>query len=324
MITMMTFKKITICVLFLLGFLNISAQERVYMPYFEVINIHPDYQYSASRLLKTYVDNNNKYLLILPEKYDSTYKLESIEESRQKAASLNAKYYLRGELNRLGDVLVVTVSLYNTSDRNKVWSTIKKARNPDDLDPIMTQIGQDLGLKNTSTTEDIYNVSDYESKELNKIGSSRYFGVLIGGGYTFANHVENNIPGGFGLIWTYDSRNFIFDFKGEAYFGDVKIYSISIDGLYPLSSRKNTPFVCAGTGYGGITIKNNNNPNLGLIPDYSSGNGLFLSAGGGYILNRNSDVSFQLSAKFLAPLFDVPGNSFPAGIMISTTLLFGR
>jgi hypothetical protein len=35
------------------GLLQLQAQEKVYMPFFEVMNMHPDYQYSTSKLFKT-------------------------------------------------------------------------------------------------------------------------------------------------------------------------------------------------------------------------------------------------------------------------------
>ena len=54
------------------------------MPYFEVINMHPDYQNSATRLLKTYLEAGNKMELILPEK-DTTYYRESKDQAIAKA-----------------------------------------------------------------------------------------------------------------------------------------------------------------------------------------------------------------------------------------------
>ena len=53
---------------------GVVAQEKIYMPYFEVINMHPDYQNSATHLLKTYLESGNKMELILPDKDTLYYK----------------------------------------------------------------------------------------------------------------------------------------------------------------------------------------------------------------------------------------------------------
>ena len=50
-----------------------QQREKVYMPYFEMNNINYDYQLLAAKTFKTYIDNNNKYLLILPDLKNKEY-----------------------------------------------------------------------------------------------------------------------------------------------------------------------------------------------------------------------------------------------------------
>jgi hypothetical protein len=220
----------------------------------------------------------------------------------------------------LGDIVIITISMYNTTDGKKVWHNISKALTPDDIDPIMAKMAESLGNPDSASEGDIYNVTNYDSKELNRIGANKYFGVTIGGGYAFVSGVSKNFPAGLGIVGSYDMRDVIFNMKAEAFFSDVTIYYINIDAIYPLSTGKNSAFLSGAMAYGGINLKkdigtyyNNNN----------SGGGLLLFAGGGYLINRNSNVSLRFSGNFYTPFFKVDG-TLPMGILFTTTLLFGR
>jgi hypothetical protein len=305
-------------------FFSSQAQEKIYMPYLEVMNIHPDYQYSTSKLFKTYIDNYKKYELILPDKYDTLGFDESFDQVKQKAIEKNCTYFIIGELNRLGDVVVITINLYNASDGKKIWQSIKKAYTPDDIDPIMEKLAVNLGKQNQSEGEDIYSVTDYDSRELNKIGANKYFGVSIGGGGAFVSGISKNLPAGFGAVGSYDMRNMIFNIRAEMFFSDIKLYYFDINALYPFNSGKNSPFVLGGMGYGGCTMKSTKDYNIyNYEYNYNSGSGLYLFGGGGYLFNRNAEVSLRFGGNFYFPLFKVDGK-IPAGILFTTTLLFGR
>jgi TolB-like protein len=95
-----------------------NAQEKIYMPYFEVINMHSDYQTSSTRLLKTYIELENKSELVLPKKDTSLFS-ETKEQALEKAKSLNISHVLIGELNRMGETVIVSVTLYKTETGEK-------------------------------------------------------------------------------------------------------------------------------------------------------------------------------------------------------------
>ena len=123
-----------------------------------------------------------------------------------------------------------------------------------------------------------------------------------------------------GVVGSYDLRNVIFIMKAEMYFCDIKIYYVNIEAMYPLSSAKNTTFISGAMGYGGINILSNN---ISYWDSYERGGGLFLFAGGGYLLNRNANVSLKFAGNLYTPVFKV-GGTVPVGVMFTTTLLFGR
>lgn len=306
--------------------LFVAAQETVYMPFFETLNVNKEYQYSTARLLKVYVENGNKYELILPEKWDSVYVKETLEQTRQKAEAVHARYFLTGEMNRIGGTVIISVNMYQTSDGKKYWHGMYKAANPSDIDPVITKIALGLGDNSKATSEDIYNVSQYESNELKKIGSNKFFGVFIGGGTTFVTNVKKNFPAGFGLLYSFDNRGFIFDVKGKLFFSDVDIYSINFDALYPLTHKSSSFYLSGGLGYGGITITNkeSNNYPSSYYSSPNSGSGLTLTGGMGYLMNRNSDVMVRFGAEIDVPLFTVSNNNLPVAVLITATMLFGR
>jgi len=313
-------KLLVIILLFLSGLNHLLAQERVYMPFFEIMNMHPDYQYSTSKLFKTYVDKNSKYLLVLPLRYDTLGVNESFDEAKQHASEQNCNYFIQGEFNRMGEIVIITISMYNTADGNKIWNTLSKALTPDDIDPILEKVAANLGNPNAESEGDIYNVTAYDSKELNKIGANKYMGLTIGGGYSFVSGLNKNFPAGIGFAGSYDMRNVIFNMKAEMYFSDIKIYYVNIEAMYPLSTRKNTGFLSGAMGYGGVNILNNDN---NYWDSYHRETGLFLFAGGGYLMNRNSNVALKFSGNLYTPFFKV-NTTVPVGILFTTTLLFGR
>lgn len=282
--------------------------------------MHPDYQYSTSKLFKTYVDSHNKFLVILPPKTDTIYLSESFDLAQKNATELNCQYFVLGEFNRMGEVVIITISLYNTLDGKKVWTNLSKALTPDDIDPILEKLSASLGDPKSGTEGDIYNVTAYDSKELNKIGANKYLGLTIGGGYSFVSDIDKNFPAGIGITGSYDMRDLIFNMKAEMYFSDIKIYYINIEAMRPLSSAKNAAFISGAMGFGGVNkvIEPTNYFNSSV-----SEGGLFLFAGGGYLMNRNSNVSLKFAGNFYTPVFKVDG-TIPMGVLFTTTLLFGR
>lgn len=296
--------------------LIIHAQEKIYMPYFEVINMHTDYQNSVTRLLKTYLEAANKTELILPNK-DTGYYRETKEHAISSAKAQNIHHVLIGELNRVGETVIISISMFNSENGEKEWNTIQKALSPDDIDPIMQKISNNINNRNLpNNSEDIYNVTDYNSKQLNKMIANTYWGVEIGGGATFIN-IKNNFPAGFGLVYSGDLRTIIFDIKGSMYFSDVNIYNINVQVDYPLTNKISSPFIGGGLGYGYTTIKKDGQNNY----SFYDGNGLTLNAGAGYIINRTSNINLRVHANLFFSLYQV-NNINPSGILIGVTVLF--
>lgn len=310
--------KIKIFYIFLLfGVITAKAQDKVYMPYFQIENMHWEYQISAAKIFRTYLNNENKYVLILPETKDSIYPKETFVETVSNAKAAGAKYFITGEMNALNDVMVISMVMYKTADTGKVWSDILKARTPDDLDPILQRFAKNLGSdQKASKDNDIYSVTNYDSKQLTKVDATASFGVSISGAYTLAENVGNNTSAGFGLLASYDIRDVILDIQGDMLYGDVKIYDVRISGLYPFKSSKHTPFVGGSIAWSGTTIEYNN-----YYYPHFSGSGLAMFVNGGYLFNRNSNVNFRVTGSCVFPLYQVKYMN-PIGFMLNAAILF--
>jgi hypothetical protein len=282
--------------------------------------MNKDYQYSTSRLLKTYVDLGSKYELILSA-HDTNIVVETKDQALVKAKALQCSHFLMGEMNRTGETVIVSVTMYKVADGSKEWGTLQKASNPDDLDPIMQKIANSLNTKvEGQQNGDIYNVTDYESKELNKMTATTFYGVEIGGGVSNL-HAKNNFPAGFSALYSGDLRTVIIDVKGSFYFGDVQMIDISLHANLPFSNKRNTPFVSGGLGYGATELNKYRNIDPNAFSNTLDASGLTLYAGGGYIVNRNSDINLRFNANAFFSMYKID-NTFPVGVLVGMTILF--
>lgn len=328
-------KKIALSLIAILAGLQLMAQEsqreRIYMPYMETINMHDAYQNTMTRLLKNYIENQGLYEVVLPNKPDSVYVVERFTDAQKNAKAQKAAYVLMGEMNRLDQRVILSVKLYNTSDGSLAWSDMLKAETPDDFDPIFARVAETINTDRKASKElDIYTVTDYESEELEKVEANYSFGVQVGGGGTFFKDVDNNAPAGVGIVFAYDTRDFIIDVRGELYYSDVDIREVSINLLYPISPKaRHTFFAEGGIGYSGIDLEQTPSEFDPYYNEYietyesNSGAGMMLHLGGGFLVNRHSSVNLRLGLRGFVGAYKV-GSTTPVGGMITVTATFGQ
>ena len=293
----------------------IQAQQKVYMPFFEVLNIHQDYQYSLSKLFQKYVADQGKYEIILPAWNNEPYPAETRDATQSKAKELGFPYFIKADLNALGDLIIVTMSMFRTDNGEEIWTSLLKANKMDDLDPILATLARNLGEKKvTSTSGDIYSVTDQEAKELTVIETKISSGLLLGGAYPFGK----TFAPGFGILTTYDNRNVIYGLDANLFFKtDNTLGYLAITADAPFTATKNTGYAGGGLGFGWLSIHDFENSTGGDIRS-----GLMLFAGGGYILNRTSSVRLIIGSRIFVPLFKVdnsiiPGINFYVAVNIS-------
>lgn len=330
--------------LIILCFFNINAQTKVYLPLLETINLKKDFQYSSTRLLKNYIESANKYQVIMQDANDSSVNYNNQNASIiAKAREIKAVYYIIGSLNRLGENVIVNVNLFETETGKKVWFDQLKAFTPDDLDPILQRIGQNIGTENKATTsDDIYSVTNQETQQLKQKESNNNFGIglcampILMNGFDLNNSAQLS---GLSLVWSFDARDYIFDIKPSWCFNsNYDMLSLALEMNKPLTKKSNTLFLGGGASLSRTSFGINGSNQSNYYSSTASGYGIMLLAGGGYIFNRTSSVSVRLSANLMQGFYDVKGYEYnlfgsyssqknyglSTGILVRLEILFRR
>ena len=215
------------------------------MPYFEAVGLHEDYQNSLSRLFQTYVNDLNRYEIVLPQWQQSGFPAETRDESREKASSLGARFFLKGIINSVGERIIVSVNLYRTDNGTKVWGDLVRAASLEELDPILMKMAKNLGVGKSSGDKDIYSSTDYESDEPKEITAKAFAGIMLGGSMPFGYPVA----AGMGLPIVYDSRSVLFG-TGFEYYLNQEVAQMNIYLSVEISIFKQTKHHVPGRRHG--------------------------------------------------------------------------
>jgi hypothetical protein len=313
--------------------LNAKSQDKVYMPYFQLEKIYWEYQISAAKTFKTFLDSNKRYTLVLPQLNGSTYPNETFTQTIANANSVGAIYFIKGKLTALNDVMQISMSMYNTSDSSNVWSDTLVVRTTYDLDSILLLFADNIGTdKKASEDGKIYSLANYSQQELVKYDPTMDLGFSISGGYTIADRGNHKVSPGIGFLISYDSKPLIFDFQvdyfpGNYHKGVFLLADMRVSGLYPLKTSKTTPFIGGSIAFSGVRLTYPNPiPGTFFTEQRADGMGLAIFVNGGYLINRNSNYNFRLVGSLFCPLFQTSTfhpleTRIPFGFMINAVIL---
>ncbi len=306
---------------FLSSFL-FAQNNSVYFPYFELINTNKDadLQYSTSKLLKSYIENNHKYAVLIPERNGQDYfEDEGQAIALEKAKDIAARYYMDGEIHNLQGVFIISVGLYETATGERVWHDMVKGTLEEDLDPLLSRLGRSfLTAKTAKTDIEIDEVTEYDSRgiDLKQIKVNHFIGLTIGGKYLFGEETLS----GLGLVYTYDASTFLFSLNFDYYPSSSLLRDGAFDGreltngsfglgaMFPLSRKRSTVFLDGGLEYGFMTAKRD--PKFSEESDSTQG-GIGLYLGGGYLINRNSTVNLRIFGGVSVPFYTLENQNFP-------------
>ena len=304
------------------------AGNTIYFPSFELINVHDDYNYSVARVLKGYIDENGSYELIIPSQEDISETSTTKGYVQKQALEGNHPNFMLANLNRIGEMLFIQVSLYESTSGNLLWSKKYKAKSPEDLDPIMSRVARKIEDPNTTNEADIYSVTTQEQKKLKKIKTQNSFGITVGSAVPI-NSVFSDDPfiAGFGAYWAYDARTILFELSTQVNaMGNHTFVMGSINGALPFSPENNTAYITAGVGVGAATAEESYSSDNLYLEKSASGTGMILSGGIGYLFNRTSNVNLKVELKYFASLFkmDDIDRTSPHGVLFNVGLAFGN
>lgn len=311
-----------------------TAQNVVYFPGFELINMEPTQglQYSTSKLVKSYIEDNHSYTILLDDRIGNEGYLgrQSLQESVAQASKMNARFFMRGEIHFLQGVFIISVGVYETASMEQVWHDMAKGSAEQDLDPLLSRIGRAFFTSKTAKTDiEIDEVTEYDQKgiELAQIKVNHFVGVMLGGK---AIPHESTLSG-FGLAYTYDASTVLFNFDFELFPSSTisinhsnpgqKMNSggVSLGVTYPLSRKRSTLYLNGGMEYGYTTIKQVQDE----WGDRESASGIGAYFGAGYLINRNSTVNLRIFTAVSVPFYHVD-NTNVTGIKFGIVTSFAK
>lgn len=294
------------------------ATETVYMPPVGTTNIHSDYGVAAQKLMKTYIEDDGRYLLIEGSAADSVV-LERQETVKNKAREKGCSKYIIAEFTRLGDNVILSFKFYSVNDDSPIWADRLKAANPDDFDPIIQRVARTIGTKEKATTDqDIYNVTENETKLPKRKKAYSYFGLGLGGMVPLSPEVE--MAPGLNFFGIYDTQSFLIGL-------DCNLWGLSSDSrytygdfgisaYYAFGRKFVAPYIGGGLSYSAVDYETEISYTRNTeVYDYDIGgyktkkqteyetyiddkSGLGMFVGGGIMLNRASNIVLFAEAKY--------------------------
>lgn len=283
---------------------SIFAAEKVYMAPVSLVGMHSDYGVIASKLMKAYIEDDGRYILVVGTEQDSV-SIDNQSSIRQKAISLGCSKYITAEFTRLGENVLTSFKLYGTDSDAPVWDDRLKAKNPDDFDPIIQRVARNIGTKNKATRDDdIYSVTKQETVARTRKPVTAYWGLSINGALTFQPEVD--VLAGLSTFLLYDADIMLFSIDGSIYGFDetLNMGSLNIAGYYPFGSRAIAPYVGLGLGLSfteyNSKVETPRSSSYYYYDDeyYDEQSGLTGFIGGGVIINRNSKLMFNVNLRY--------------------------
>ena len=299
------------------------AAEKVYMAPIGTTNIHSDYGIAAMKLMKTYIEDDGRFILIEGSDQDSVT-IEKQETVKNKAVAKGCSKYIIAEFTRLGENVILSFKLYSTSQDAPIWTDRLKAANPDDFDPIIQRVARNIGTKEKATTDqDIYNVTENETKLPKRKKVNSYFGVGLGGMVPLSPEVD--VAPGFVLFGMYDTQVLLVGLDANFWgIGDDALYDYADLGIsiyYPFGRKFIAPYIGGGMNLSTVSFNNEvTHPQTSRDYDYnidsyktstkkvsdtysyeSSGIGVF--GGAGVMFNRASSIALFLELKYFVNFY---------------------
>lgn len=299
------------------------AVDKVYMPPVGTTNIHSDYGLAAQKLVKIYIEDDGRFVLVEGSAADSV-DITNFESVQKKATEKGCAKILIAEFTRLGDNVILSFKLYNTGSDAPIWQDRMKAANPDDFDPIIQRMAHTIGTKEKATTDqDIYNVTSQESKRRKRLKAYSYFGVGLGGMLTLSPTLD--MTPGINVFGMYDTQSFLIGLDASLHgMEDNSRYTyadFAISAYYAFGRKFIAPYIGGGMNYALVdfstdvtysnvveeydytinSTKKTRRTEKESIMDTKSGIGAFV--GGGIMMNRASNIVLFLEAKYFVNFF---------------------
>lgn len=282
----------------LLAFVAVTfAAEKVYLAPISLVGMHGDYALVSSKLMKAYIEDDGRYVLVVGNEQDSVT-VDNQAGVREKAIAKGCSKYILAEFTRLGENVLMSFKLYNIDSDAPIWDDRLKAANPDDFDPIIQRVARNIGTSRKATKDDdIYSVTQKETEDITRKSVATYLGVSLGG--LFAMQPDVDALAGISVFLHFDFGYLLAGLDASYYGLDnaLEMGFINLSAYYPFGSRALTPYVGGGLGIGYTTFDSDvENTHYSAVDDRAGLSGFL---GGGLLINRNSKLLLNLNARYV-------------------------
>ena len=313
-----------------------NAQEKIYVPYFESEGCSRQTGISTAIIFADYVNKNGKFKAELAAQKDTNSEAESFNDARESAELISSKYFIMGRVIRIDKMYYIKVSLYASSSGNLFWSSSRTSAGAADLPLVIKDMANRVAEEDVKGRDgDLFLISRSEGRKVNRVHSNKSLGFITGVMFPMSEEGSSHVNPGFGGVLSFDARDFIFETTAEVYFGSDSLYdgisygdvsnqylNLSLNAIYPFSTRNSTPFVSLSSGlsYRKSEVKYSSPQAGDPERDFIYDQGLFMSAGGGYILKRNTDATLFIYAR--GYMYMMNTDRYIYGAMLSFSLQF--
>jgi hypothetical protein len=151
------------------------------------------------------------------------------------------------------------------------------------------------------------------------------FGIGPAACYIVKSGADQPLFPGFNVMSVWHSHEWMVEFRGRFFFGEIDTYQLEAAGYRPVTDRPRGWFAGGGIGYGGMNSKEllvfniNNIPVPGLF--YHNGNGFHAFLGTSRTLYVRSTYTCKVDFDYFIALYNVDELRLPSGVRVAFTLI---
>ncbi len=299
-----------------------SSKTNVAVFEFDAIGIEKDLVTTISDLLRIELSECNKYKVIdkgtMIDTLGEDLIVSGMDKTVKYSDSLGASLAVIGHMSKLGNKIIISVSLINKWEKEKIYTDKLTSLSLEDLEMVIKRLAGSLcEMKKAKESVTVETVTEEEAMPHRRRKSYHTVGILlgymfpVGGSYgkkVDGNRYESQLSGdieqmsGAMGIYIYESSKYMAQMSYKGYSkSKSSLANVTFSGYKFLSLEDVSPYVGGGLGMAWVrkftSIDSTYDSYYSYI-DTPRFDGLSLEFGGGIMLFRTYDFHFMVDMKY--------------------------